>query len=101
MSLEPVRISLRAAEEIKLILQSDEIPNDSGIRIGAKEGGCGTSGFTIGFDTKKEDDIEYVEHGLPVYINKKHVMYLIGKKIKYRDDGEEWGFEFVDEGDED
>ncbi|MDH5474468.1 MAG: iron-sulfur cluster assembly accessory protein [Cyclobacteriaceae bacterium] len=95
MSLEPVSLSKLAAEEIKIIMQSDEIPNDHRLRIGVKEGGCGTGGFTIGFDTKKENDLEYVNHGVQIYVDKKHVMYLMGMEVNYREEGDDkWGFVF-------
>ena len=94
--LEPVSISKRAADEIKIIMQSDEIPNDYVLRIGVKEGGCGSGedGFTIGFDVKKEDDLEYNNHGVPILVNKKHVMHLLGKQVGYKEDGDDWGFIF-------
>jgi len=100
MSLEPVEISKRAAEEIKIILQSDEIPNNYCLRIGVKEGGCGTGGFTIGFDEKRADDLIYSRHGVQILVDKKHVMHVIGKKVEYREDGDEWGFVFDDANEE-
>ncbi|MCP4457535.1 MAG: iron-sulfur cluster assembly accessory protein [Cytophagales bacterium] len=97
MPLEPVTISVRASEEIKLIMQSDEIPNETRLRIGVKEGGgCGSGGYTIGFDTKKETDLEYENHGVTIYVDKKHVMYLMGKVVNYRENDNEWGFVFDD-----
>lgn len=94
MPLEPVTISKQAAEEIKIIMQSDEIPNDHCLRIGVKEGGCGTGGFTIGFDVKRKNDLAYKNHGVQIYIDKKHVMHLIGMEVNYREEGEKWGFVF-------
>jgi len=95
MPLEPVTISERAAEEVKIIMQSDEIPNDTRLRIGVKEGGgCGSGGYTIGFDTKKETDLEYENHGVTIYVDKKHVMYLMGVTVNYRENDNEWGFVF-------
>jgi iron-sulfur cluster assembly protein len=94
MSIEPVTISQRAAEEIKLIMQSDEIPNDHQLRIGVKEGGCGSGGFTIGFDIKRESDLEYANHGVQIYVDKKHVMYLMGMEVNYRENNDKWGFVF-------
>ena len=94
--LEPISISKRAADEIKIIMQSDEIPNDYVLRIGVKEGGCGTGedGFTIGFDEKKDDDLVYDNHGVSILVGKKHVMHLLGKHVAYKEDGDEWGFVF-------
>ena len=100
MPLEPVTITKRAAEEIKLIMQSDEIPNNTRLRIGVKEGGgCGSTGYTIGFDTKRETDLEYENHEVTIYIDKKHVMYLMGVTVSYRENDDEWGFVFESEGD--
>ena len=97
--LEPVSISKRAADEVKIIMQSDEIPNDYQLRIGVKDGGCGEDGFTIGFDEKKETDLEYTVHGVQILVDKKHLMYVLGKEVNYREDGDEWGFVFGDPGD--
>ena len=95
MPLEPVTISERAAEEIKLIMRSDEIPNETRLRIGVKEGsGCGSGGYTIGFDTKKDTDLEYKNNGVTIYVDKKHVMYLMGVNVNYRENDDEWGFVF-------
>ena len=95
-TLEPISISKRAADEIKVIMQSDEIPNDYILRSGVKEGGCGSGedGFTIGFDTKKEGDLEYNNHGVTILVGKKHVMHLLGKHVGYKEDGDDWGFVF-------
>ncbi len=94
MSIEPILISKRAAEEIKIIMQSDEIPNDYCLRIGVKDGGCGTGGFSIGFDSKRESDIEYTIHDVDILVDKKHVMYLLGMEVNYREKDDEWGFVF-------
>ena len=93
---EPVDISERAAEEIKAVMQIDDIPDDYCLRIGVDEGGCGSGGFTIGFDEKKEGDIQYSKHGISVLVDKKHLMHVMGKMINYREEGEKWGFVFDD-----
>ena len=41
MNLEPVKLSDKALEEVKNILQTKGIPSDYGLRIGIKGGGCG------------------------------------------------------------
>lgn len=98
--LEPVTISQLAAKEIELIKQSDAIPEDHFLRIGVKEGGCGTGGFTIGFDTKRENDLVYTNHDVLIYVDKKHVMYLMGMEVDYREDDNEWGFVFINPDDD-
>lgn len=94
MTLNPVLLTEDAAREIKLIMQSDEIPDDHCLRIGVKEGGCGTGGFTIGFDINREDDIIYTHRGITIYVNKKHLMYVLGMEVRFKEEGDSWGFVF-------
>ena len=94
-SLQPVTISLRAADEIRKIMQTKNIPPDYGLRLGVKGGGCGVS-LLIGFDKKKESDLTYEINGIPVYVDKKHTMYIIGKEVDFYDGADARGFMFVD-----
>ena len=94
-SLQPVTISHRAAEEIRKIMQTKKIPPDYGLRLGVKGGGCGVS-LLIGFDKKKESDLTYEINGIPVYVDKKHTMYIIGKEVDFYDGEAGRGFMFVD-----
>ena len=49
-------------------------------------------------DKKKESDHHYVVEGIPVYVDKKHTMYLIGKEVDFYDGEDGRGFTFVDVG---
>ena len=94
-SLQPVTISHRAAEEIRKIMQTKNIPADYGLRLGVKGGGCGVS-LLIGFDKKKDSDLSYQINGIPVYVDKRHTMYIIGKEVDFYDGEAGRGFMFVD-----
>jgi iron-sulfur cluster assembly protein len=94
-NVQPVTISARAADEIKKIMQTKGIPSDYGLRVGVKGGGCGVS-LLIGFDHKKSSDMAYQIEGIPVYIDKKHTMYIIGKQVDFYEGDEGRGFTFVD-----
>ena len=94
-SVRPVSISEKALEEIRKIMESKNIPDDYGLRVGVKGGGCGVT-LIIGFDKKKESDHHYLVDGVPVYVDKKHTMYLIGKEVDFYDGEEGRGFTFVD-----
>ena len=93
---QPVSISDSAQREIKLILEKKGIPEDYGLRIGVKGGGCGVS-FNLGFDHKKEGDVEYEVNGIQVLIQKKETMFLVGKTIEFYDEADGRGFAFVNE----
>jgi iron-sulfur cluster assembly protein len=96
-NIRPVTISTRASEEIRHIMKTKGIPDDYGLRVGVKGGGCGGMSLMIGFDKKKESDLSYVVDGIAVYVDKKHAMYLIGKQVDFIDESEGRGFTFIDE----
>lgn len=90
----PVEISDRALEEVKSILKNKGIPEGYGLRIATKGMGCGV-GFKLGFDKKKETDDEYSFDGVQVLVQKREVMFLVGKKIEFYDESDARGFVFV------
>lgn len=90
----PIDISDRALEEVKNILENKGIPKNYGLRIATKGMGCGV-GFKLGFDTKKETDEEYHIDGIQVFIQKKEMLFLAGKKIEFYDESDGRGFLFV------
>jgi len=92
----PITISDRAAAEIRNIMQTKNIPGDYGLRVGVKGGGCGVS-LLLGFDKQKDSDRGYVVKDIPVYIDRKHAMYVIGKEIDFHESEDARGFMFVDQ----
>lgn len=92
-NIHPVTISTRAVSEIKKIMETKNIPQDYGLRVGVKGGGCGVS-LIIGFDRKKDSDTVYVISDIPVYVDKKHTMYIIGKQVDFYEGEEGRGFLF-------
>lgn len=94
-----VTISARAIEEIRKIMETKNIPPDYGLRVGIKGGGCGGAAPLIGFDKKKETDLDYVISGIPVYVDKRHTMFVIGKEVDFYDGENARGFLFTDPGD--
>ncbi|MBT1703876.1 HesB/IscA family protein [Chryseosolibacter indicus] len=94
-NIQPVTISLRAAEEIRKIMQTKNIPANYGLRVGVKGGGCGVS-LVIGFDKQKDADMAYTIDDIPVFIDKKHTMFLIGKEVDFYEGEDARGFVFID-----
>jgi iron-sulfur cluster assembly protein len=95
-NVQPVTISSRAAIEIRKIMETKNIPKDYGLRVGVKGGGCGGVSLIIGFDRKKESDMAYSISDIPVYVDKKHTMYLIGKEVDFYEGADARGFVFTD-----
>lgn len=94
--IKPVTISAKAAEEIRKIMTTKNIPADYSLRVGIRGGGCGGVSLIIGFDKQKESDLAYSENGIPVLVEKKHTMYIIGKEVDFYEGTDARGFMFVD-----
>jgi iron-sulfur cluster assembly protein len=98
--IRPVTLSPRAAEEVLKIMQSKNIPEGYGLRIGIRGGGgCGGAKLIIGFDKKKASDLDYTTEGIQVLVDKKHTMYVIGKEVDFYDGADAKGFMFVEQAD--
>ncbi len=95
-NIKPVTLSSRAAAEIKKIMETKNIPAGYGLRVGVKGGGCGFS-WLIGFDKQKESDSVYLIDGIPVFVDKKHTMYIIGKEVDFYEGADARGFTFVEQ----
>ena len=93
--IQPVTLSATAVEEVKKIMQTKNIPAGYGLRVGVRGGGCGAT-LIIGFDKQKPTDHTYQINDIPVYIDKRHTMYLIGKEVDFYEGADERGFVFVD-----
>ena len=79
-------------------MQSKNIPEGYGLRIGVKGGGCGGVSLVIGFDKPKSTDIHYKIEGIEILIDKKHTMFVIGKEVDFYEGADARGFMFVDKG---
>ncbi len=94
--ITPVTITEKAAEEVKNIFDNKNIPQEYKLRIGVKGGGgCGGFSYLLGFDKKKEGDQEYELAGIPILVEKKHMMYLLDLEVDFHEGSDARGFTFV------
>ncbi len=94
--MPPVTVTKKAIAEIKQIIQAKKVPEGYGLRIGVKGGGCGAT-LILGFDEKTDDDIEYVVENVPIYIQKKETLFVIGKEVDFYEGSDQRGFVFNDQ----
>ena len=95
-SIIPVTLSKKAVEEVRKIMKTKNIPSDYGLRVGIRGSGCGGAALMMGFDRKKASDLSYQIDDIPVYVDKKHTLYVIGKQIDFYEGSDTRGFMFVD-----
>lgn len=96
-NIKPIGLTARAAEEVRKIMQTKNIPSDYSLRVGIRGGGCGGVALIIGFDKQKPTDLAYQEEGIQMLIDKKHTMYVIGKQVDFYEGADARGFMFVDQ----
>ncbi|MEQ8302573.1 MAG: iron-sulfur cluster assembly accessory protein [Cyclobacteriaceae bacterium] len=95
-SIKPVSLSKKAADEVRKIMATKNIPEGYGLRVGIRGSGCGGAAMMIGFDKKKDSDLSYSIEGIPIYVDKKHTLYVIGKEVDFYEGTDKRGFMFVD-----
>lgn len=90
----PVKLSDRAAQEIKKIMSTKDIPDGFSLRVGVRGGGCSGMSYILGFDKMREHDTSFEVDGITVYMDKRHGLYLMGTTIDYHDGLNARGFTF-------
>ena len=91
----PITITERAAQEVKTIMLTKNIPAAYALRIGVRGGGCSAAPL-IGFDVRSEKDRAYSIAGITVISDKAHVLYVAGKTVDFYEGADARGFSFVD-----
>ena len=90
----PVILTETAVTQLKRIRNEQNVPEDYGLRIGVKGGGCSGFSYILGFDTKKETDQVYEINGMRVLMQKSHGIYLLGMEIDWVEGLNNRGFSF-------
>jgi len=90
----PIQISPNAAKEIRKITRKKSIPDEYGLRVGVKGGGCSGMSYVLGFDKEREKDRVFEIDGITVHMDKRHGLYLLGTTINYHDGLNARGFTF-------
>lgn len=90
----PIQLSEGAINELKNLMYEKELPENYGLRIGVKGGGCSGMSYILGFDKVEEADDIYQVDDIKVYINKAHLLYLAGMEVDYHNGLQNRGFVF-------
>lgn len=90
-----VVLTEKAISEVKKIMSENSIPENYGLRIGVKGGGCSGLTYTLGFDPEfKDGDKIFDTEGIKVMVDWKSILYLTGTTIDYSDGLSGKGFVF-------
>lgn len=91
-----VTLTEKAVTELKKIITDQKLPGKIALRLGVKGGGCSGFSYAMGFDEgAAADDDEVLEiEGIPVYVDKKSLLYLEGMIVDFHEDLMQRGFVF-------
>ncbi len=88
-------ITPTAINQVKTIMvHKNQSTEEYGLRVGIKGGGCSGASFLLGFDTPNTADDVYSIDGINVFIEKKHLMYVLGMEIDFEETEDGAGFVF-------
>ncbi|MBL1211986.1 MAG: iron-sulfur cluster insertion protein ErpA [Ignavibacteriae bacterium] len=90
-----IKITEKAAAQIKQIMAENDIPNDYGLRIGVKGGGCSGMTYHLGFDGEQKDGDTIINYeDVKLFVDGKSLFYLTGTELDYSDGLNGKGFIF-------
>lgn len=83
-----------AVEQLRRIMKEQNVPEEYGLRVGVKGGGCSGFSYVLGFDEQKEKDTVSYANGIKVFMEKSHGIYLLGMEIDWMNGLNNRGFAF-------
>lgn len=94
VTTQPIHLTPGAIIQLKRIMAEQNVPENYGLRVGVKGGGCSGFSYVLGFDEQKEKDQVYEIEGFRVLMEKAHGIYLLGMEIDWLDGLNNRGFIF-------
>lgn len=91
---EPVRLTERAAQQVKKIKTEEGLDSNLYLRVAVEGGGCSGLSYKLGLDHREEKDTIFESFGIELIVNPDHLMYLEGIEIDYPDGLDARGFTF-------
>ncbi len=92
--MSPVSFTKGAIKELNKIKAEQNSPDDHGLRVGVKGGGCSGFSYILGFDKVGEKDEIHEVDGIKVIMQKAHALYLLGMEIDWIEGLNNRGFSF-------
>jgi iron-sulfur cluster assembly accessory protein len=91
-----IKLSEKAAQEVKRILQEQSYGPETVLRVGVTGGGCSGFSYALGFDSSfdEQTDAKTEQHGVAVVVDKKSDLYLDGTTVDFYEGLEKRGFTF-------
>jgi iron-sulfur cluster assembly protein len=84
----------KGAEKVQefLTTQGAAAPATSGLRVGVRGGGCSGFQYALAFDTERDGDQVFEDHGLRILVDGPSLPYVKGAVVDYVDTLQGAGF---------
>ena len=94
---QTLQVTARAVARVKTAMVKEGIsPEEGGLRLGVKGGGCSGLSYSISFDTHpRERDRIFNYDGVRVFVDPKSFIYLHGMTLDYEETLMRQGFNFI------
>jgi iron-sulfur cluster assembly protein len=90
-----ITITEKAKKEILRIMKENNVPENYGLRVGVKGGGCSGLTYTLNFDgDEKTGDTIIEDENIKLFIDGKSLFYLMGTELDFSDGLNGKGFLF-------
>ncbi len=90
-----ISLSERAVKELRRIIQEQDLPETTVVRVGVKGGGCSGFSYSLGFDDTVHDTDQIAESdGLRLVCDPKSFLYLNGTELDFEESLMGRGFKF-------
>ena len=92
----PVVLTAKAAEMVKITREQEGIDASHGLRIAVRGGGCSGFEYALDFENEaRENDWIYEQNGITVYVDAVSARYLEGTTVDYVMGMAGAGFKFI------
>ena len=91
-TVDPVKLSDRAAEKIRELLSEQENGAEQALRVAVRGGGCSGFQYALAFDQRKDDDHVFEDNGVAVCVDKTSMQFVFGSEVDYVDGLQGAGF---------
>jgi iron-sulfur cluster assembly protein len=86
MQYAPITFSELGARKVQEFLDSQGADAaTAGLRLGVRGGGCSGFQYQLAFDSHRDGDQVFEDHGLKVFVDEQSLPYVHGSQIDYVD----------------
>ncbi|MGC9329403.1 MAG: HesB/IscA family protein [Candidatus Hinthialibacter sp.] len=81
-----IQLTDKAASEVKRLIEAQNLPEGTGLRVGVRGGGCSGLSYSLNFETQEQEkDRVFTFQDVKIFVDTKSLLYLCGTTIDYED----------------